>query len=110
MLTVFFCDISIPCEDINTTHTHTHTSCLMMEGVSLKTSPKYIMIQDMINSENCIICVVSIVSRNFCGPEFMGVFLKILSDLWVFSDERSISTLNERGSSLTSEQGSESKF
>ena len=33
-------------------HTHTHTSCLMMGEVSLKTSPKNIMILDMIDSEN----------------------------------------------------------
>ena len=33
-------------------HTHTHTPCLMMGEVSLETSPKNIMIQDMINSEN----------------------------------------------------------
>ena len=34
------------------THTHTHTPCLMMGEVSLETSPKNIMIQDLINSEN----------------------------------------------------------
>ena len=33
-------------------HTHIHTACLMMGEVSLDTSPKNIMIQDMINSEN----------------------------------------------------------
>ena len=32
-------------------HTHTHTPCVMMDEVSLETSPKNIMIQDMINSE-----------------------------------------------------------
>ena len=36
-------------------HTHAHTPCLMMGEVSLETSPKTIMIQDMINSENSMI-------------------------------------------------------
>ena len=43
-------NISILCKHINITHTH--TPCLMMGEVSLETSPKNIMIQDMINSEN----------------------------------------------------------
>ena len=33
-------------------HTHTYTPCLMIVEVSLETSPKNIMIQDMIISEN----------------------------------------------------------
>ena len=33
-------------------HTQTHTPCLMMGEVPLEMSPKNIMIQDMINSEN----------------------------------------------------------
>ena len=35
-------------------HTHTHTRCLMMGEVSLETSPKNIMIQDMINSKTVL--------------------------------------------------------
>ena len=42
-------NISIPCEHTNTTHTQ--TPCLMMGEVSLESSPKNIMIQDMINSK-----------------------------------------------------------
>ena len=33
-------------------HTHIHATCRMMGEVSLETSPKSIMTQDMINSEN----------------------------------------------------------
>ena len=36
-----------------------HTPCLMMAEVSLETSPKNIMIQDMINSENNMNTTVS---------------------------------------------------
>ena len=37
---------------------HTHTPCLMMGEVSLETSQKNIMIQDMINSDNSMIKTV----------------------------------------------------
>ena len=35
-------------------HAHTHTPCLMMGEVPLETSPKNIMIQDMINSKTIL--------------------------------------------------------